>query len=202
MNHREANDNIWDIADGQGGFFTTGQAIAAGFADNTHPYHVRVGNWLRMYRGIYRLARYPQGDNAQLILWALWSRDRSGRPQGVYSRLTALRIHDLSDAMPVRLEMTVPTAFRRRKPLPQILIFYHEILPESDILHRSGYAVTTPLRSVLDLVRSGSVSRDIVRQAVREARQRGLITVAQFREARDRGDVPTWVDEPLESSRS
>jgi hypothetical protein len=31
------------IAQDQQGYFTTKQAIEAGYADNTHPYHVRAG---------------------------------------------------------------------------------------------------------------------------------------------------------------
>jgi predicted transcriptional regulator of viral defense system len=195
MKNRESNDRLWETADDQGGFFTTKEAIAAGFADNTHPYHVRVGNWVRECRGVYRLARYPKSDNAQLILWALWSRDRKGRLQGVYSHLTALRIHDLSDAMPVRLEMTVPPTFRRRTLIPSVLVLHRGTLAESNVVRRPGYAVTTPLRSVLDIVNGGTISRDIVRQAIREARQRGLITAAEFKQAADRGDIPPWAYE-------
>ena len=34
-------------AQNQQGYFTTKQAIETGYADNTHPYHVHVGNWER-----------------------------------------------------------------------------------------------------------------------------------------------------------
>ncbi len=195
MKNKETQDRLWETAEAQGGFFTTRQALVAGFADNTHPYQVRVGNWMRVHRGVYRLARYPQEDNAQLILWALWARDRRGRPQGVYSHLTALRIHELSDAMPARLEMTVPPAFRRRAPIPSGLVLHRGVLGESDILRRSGYAVTTPLRSILDILQTGTASRDIVRQAIREARQRGIVTAAEFAEAIARGHIPSWAHE-------
>src|ERR1035441_2457066 len=53
--HREAQRRLFEIAEAQQGFFTTKQAKAAGFAENTHSYHVKVGNWIREYRGIYRL---------------------------------------------------------------------------------------------------------------------------------------------------
>jgi predicted transcriptional regulator of viral defense system len=202
MKNKVVSNRLWETADAQGGFFTTREAIAAGFADNTHPYHVRIGNWVRERRGVYRLARYPLSDNAQLILWALWARDLTGRPKGVYSHLTALRIHDLSDAMPARLDMTVPPTFRRRAPIPSILVLHRGSLAESDIQRRSGYAVTTPLRSILDLVSSGSISRDIVRQAVREARQRGLVTVAEFTQAVVHGNIPPWSYESPEKTLS
>jgi hypothetical protein len=53
QSHREASRRLFEIAEQQQGFFTTKQAKAAGFAENTHPYHVQVGNWIREHRGIY-----------------------------------------------------------------------------------------------------------------------------------------------------
>ena len=41
-NHRDAERRLFEIAEGQQGFFTAKQAKAAGFAENTHPYHVQV----------------------------------------------------------------------------------------------------------------------------------------------------------------
>jgi hypothetical protein len=37
---REASRRLFDLAEQQQGFFTTKRAKAAGFAENTHPYHV------------------------------------------------------------------------------------------------------------------------------------------------------------------
>ena len=75
--HREASRRLFEIADQQQGYFTAKQAKAAGFAENTHPYHVKAGNWVREHRGIYRLALYPWTDRPDLALWALWSRNRN-----------------------------------------------------------------------------------------------------------------------------
>ena len=69
---RDAAKRLYEIAEGQQGFFTTKQAKAAGFAENTHPYHVQAGNWIREHRGIYRLANFPQGERPDLMLWYLW----------------------------------------------------------------------------------------------------------------------------------
>jgi len=57
--HRDAQRRLFEIAEAHGGFFTTKQAKAAVFAENTHPYHVQVGNWIRGLRGIYRLGHPP-----------------------------------------------------------------------------------------------------------------------------------------------
>jgi hypothetical protein len=43
---------LMTVAQDQQGYFTTKQAIEAGYADNTHPYHVQAGNWERVCRGI------------------------------------------------------------------------------------------------------------------------------------------------------
>ena len=51
------------IAQDQQGYFTTKQAIQAGYADNTHPYHVRAGNWERAWRGIYRISHLPTPED-------------------------------------------------------------------------------------------------------------------------------------------
>ncbi len=82
QSHREASRRLFEIAEQQQGFFTTKQAKAAGFAENTHPYHVQVGNWIREHRGIYRLALFPMADRPDLVLWALSVSEPSGGDRG------------------------------------------------------------------------------------------------------------------------
>ena len=78
---KEAAKRLYEIAEAQQGFFTTKQAKAVGFAENTHPYHVQAGNWIREHRGIYRLASFPRGERPDLMLWSLWSQEsKRGRP--------------------------------------------------------------------------------------------------------------------------
>jgi hypothetical protein len=65
---------LMTVAQDQQGYFTTKQAIEAGYADNTHPYHVHAGNWERVYRGIYRMAHFPPPEDGEMMAWLLWSR--------------------------------------------------------------------------------------------------------------------------------
>ncbi len=81
-------------------FFTAKQAEFAGIDRTHHAYHVRVGNWEREHRGVFRLVHFPANERSDLIRWALWSRDRQDHPQGVYSHQMALSIYNLSDLMP------------------------------------------------------------------------------------------------------
>jgi hypothetical protein len=197
QSHREASRRLFEFAEQQQGFFTTKQAKAAGFAENTHPYHVQVGNWIREHRGIYRLALFPVTDRPDMVLWALWSRNRNEEIEGVYSHHTVLSFYNLSDLNPAKLHMTVPTDFRRNSEIPGILVLHYADLPESDIETAQGCRLTRPLRAVLDLIEAGTVERNFIRQAIRQAVDRGLITRQQIRNTRMSGPARQVFEEVL-----
>ena len=76
---------LFDSAEEQQGYFTAKQAADAGYQLGSQAHHVKSGNWVRVERGIYRLARFPQSNEEQLVIYHLWSRNRAGAPEGVYS---------------------------------------------------------------------------------------------------------------------
>jgi predicted transcriptional regulator of viral defense system len=172
---KEAARRLYEVVETQQGFFTTKQAKAAGYAENTHPYHVGAGNWVREHRGIYRLANFPQNGRPDLMLWSLWSKNRAGATQGIYSFETALSIHDLSDLMPAKLHMTVPRNFRRNSEIPTPLVLHYGDLPESDTELVHGVRLTKPLRTILDLLAAGHIPSATLRTALREGLERGVI---------------------------
>lgn len=172
----DSENKLYSIAETQQGYFSTRQAREAGYSYETHHYHVARGAWIREARGIYRLARFPVTEEGQYALWSLWSCDRSGKPQGVYSHQTALSLHELSDVMPARLHMTVPRSFRRSAAIPAVLLLHKGELSEPETEQRSGYRVTRPLRAIEDLLQVGSESQDRLTAALREGLARGLIT--------------------------
>jgi predicted transcriptional regulator of viral defense system len=181
---KQAAKQLYEIAETQQGFFTTKQAKAAGFAENTHPYHVHAGNWIREHRGIYRLTSFPRGERPDLMLWSLWSRNRGEAAQGVYSHQTALSLLDLSDVMPAKLHMTVPRSFRRNSEIPRVLVLHLADLVQGDIGVAHGVRVTKPMRTILDLLEGGEVAPAILRQALREGLRRGLIRRREIAEAK------------------
>ena len=197
QSHREAAQRLFELAQQQQGFFTAKQAKAAGFAENTHPYHVQMGNWIREHRGIYRLAQFPTAERPDLVLWALWSRNRREDIEGVYSHQTALSLHDLSDLNPAKLHMTVPTDFRRNTEIPGILVLHYADLPESDVQTAPGFRLTRPLRTILDLISTEEVERTFIHQALRQALDRGLITRRQIRSTPMSGPARKIVEEAL-----
>jgi predicted transcriptional regulator of viral defense system len=195
--HKEASTRLYGIAEGQGGYFTTRQAEAAGFSQKNHAYHLRAGNWVRERRGIYRLSRFPLPERPDLMFWWLWSRNRQDEPQGVFSHETALSLYDLSDINPARLHMTVPRAFQRRGKGPRPALHRAE-LHADDIGSMSGVKVTKPLRTIADLLAAGTVQMDHMRQAVRQAFARGLITRSELESAER---IPDAIKKKIEQLR-
>lgn len=174
--YKEATRKLSQTAQSQQGFFTTKQAIQAGFGDKNHAYHVRRGNWVREHRGIYRLSGSPATDRPDLMLWYLWSQNRNEESEGAYSHETALSLYELSDLMPSKLHMTVPKKFRRNSRTPDILVLHRVDLGENEIEEMQGVRVTRPLRTITDLLRTGRVDRSQMRKAVEEALRNGLVT--------------------------
>jgi predicted transcriptional regulator of viral defense system len=173
-------ERLYQVAVLQGGFFTTRQAREAGYADNTHPHHVRSGNWIREHRGIYRLARFPLAARPDLMLWQLWAHNRRGEPQGTYSHDTALSLHGLSDAMPAKLDMTVPPGFQRMAAIPRVLRLHSGRLDKDDTETADGVRVTTALRTLVDVIAQDRLAGELQVQALREALRRGLVTARQL----------------------
>jgi predicted transcriptional regulator of viral defense system len=188
QSHLEAARRLFDIAEQQQGFFTAKQAKSAGFAENTHPYHVQAGNWIREHRGVYRMTQFPAADRPDLVLWSLWSRNRKEETEGVFSHQTALSLYELSDANPAKLHMTVPTHFRRNSEIPGIVVLHYADLPAADVAERQGFQLTRPLRTIIDLIEAGTVDRHLIRQSIKQALERGLITRQQVRQ-RDMSDA-------------
>lgn len=197
---RPDHARLFEIAESQQGYFTTAQAVASGFARSTHSYHVQSGNWVREHRAIYRLTRFPLSDDGQLVLWSLWSRNRGGVPQGVYSHLTALSIKELSDANPAKLHMIVPSDFRRSTEQPPILVLHKARLAPDEILHERGFNVTTPMRAVLDAAASGDASREMIRQALATGKSRGLITRRDIAAALNKSGLDSWLHKALQAA--
>ncbi|GMU23265.1 MAG: hypothetical protein AMXMBFR13_33470 [Phycisphaerae bacterium] len=163
---------LYDVATAQGGHFTAKQAAAAGYGKRHLDYHVKAGNFERIEHGLYRLPTIPLSQQDDLIRLSLWSRNREDEPQAVVSHETALFLHDLSDVLPPKTHVTVPTAFR--KPAPAGCVLHKALLAESEIEAREGFRVTTPLKTLLDVAASGVPAQHLER-AIRDALDRGLI---------------------------
>lgn len=169
-------DKLFEIADRQQGYFTAAQAKECGYYDSHFRRYLSRGEWIRMNRGLYRLSRYPVSNRPDLIEWGLWSRNKQGEIQGVFSHETALDLYELCDIMPAKLHLTVPRHFRKSVPIPSVLKLYYADLEAKDWVEQQGYRVTTPIKTLLDLAETRQLSDDLLKQAVAQARKKGILS--------------------------
>ena len=174
---------LMQIAQEQQGYFTTKQALESGYADNTHPYHVRMGNWERIQRGIYRLAHLAPAEDGLTPAYLLWTRGRDGEPAGVLSHETALSYRELGDFNPAKVHITVPVKFRRNRPTPKAVILYRDTLAPSEITLLRGMRICRVARALCDVVHKNPVALEECRRIAKEARRRGLILESEIRAA-------------------
>lgn len=169
-------NKLFEIADRQQGYFTSSQAEECGFHRSHFHRYVESENWIKEHRGVYRLAHYPIQDREELVLWSLWSRNKQGEPQAVWSHETALDIYELTDIMPAKMHMTVPNHFRRNQTIPGVLVLHYSNLIPQDIQTRQGYRVTTALKTLVDIIKDKSISEDQIELGIKQAINRGLIS--------------------------
>lgn len=165
--------SLYRIATGQGGYFTSKQAADAGYGKQHVAYHLKVGNFERSGHGLYRLPTIPLSEHDDLIRASLWSRRRDDVPQAIVSHETALALHELGDLLPGKIHLTVPQSFRKRPP--RTVILHASAIASADAEDRSGFRVTTPLRTLADAAASGAIPTEQLRQAIKDALERGLV---------------------------
>lgn len=180
MKKREIEERLFGIAVAQSGYFRSFQAKTVGFSEQSQAYHVQAGNWVREGRGLYRLARFPLPPDSQYALWGVWSMNRKGIIQGIYSHETALALYNLTDLQPDKLHMTMPRGFRCHGGVPPVLLLHHATILAEEVEDRLGYRVTRPMRTIVDLVRSLAVSPEFIRQAVQQTLDLGYLTRSQY----------------------
>jgi len=166
---------LFEIAESQEGLFTARQAEEVGFIRSNHAYHVKKKHWVRVERGIYRLALFPISRDEQMVTYSLWSQNREGKIQGVYSHETALSYYELTDLMPAKLHLTVPKSFRRNSEIPKVLRLHYADLSQEDVQRGRGFLVTKPLRTIRDVIECERISLEFVEQAMRESVAKGLV---------------------------
>ena len=163
-------DRLFETALGQEGLFTTEQAAEAGYSPQLLVHHIRTGRVVRLQRGIYRVVHFPAGEHEELVAAWLWS-ERTG----VISHQTALALHELSDALPARVHLTLPSAWQRRRfRTPIDLVLHHADVPPDERSWFGAVPTTNPRRTLSDCAREG-VSPELLRHAAQQALRRGLV---------------------------
>jgi predicted transcriptional regulator of viral defense system len=158
---------LYNIAENQGGYFTAAQAQSAGYDYSLLSYHVGTGRFLRVHRGVYRLALYPASS-----IEDLYAAQLQAGPSAVISHDTALALYELSDVLPARIHITVSSKASRRHAHLQL---HTNHLDSNDVTRWLGLRVTTVSRTIADVAVAG-LADELVIQALIQALERGLVT--------------------------
>jgi hypothetical protein len=103
----------------------------------------------------------------------------------VISHETALTVHDIGEFDPPRVHLIVPVRFSKSDPS---VVLHRASLDESDVEGRSGFMVTTPLRSLIDVATVG-VDLDQLARAIADACNAGFVTPRRLRQRAEEVDV-------------
>lgn len=128
----------------------------------------------RIGHGLYRLPVVARTGLDQLMQATLWPRKR-----GVLSHDTGLDLHDLCDVNPAKVHITVPTAYRITRRVPDVYVIHHRDLAEDEITRHEGIPVVTPARAILDGIET-NLRGGLIEQAVETAQRRGLLRPADL----------------------
>ncbi|WP_252974584.1 type IV toxin-antitoxin system AbiEi family antitoxin domain-containing protein [Janibacter melonis] len=164
---QDLRQQLQALAFAQAGYFSAAQARDVGYSYQAQKYHVDHGNWVRVDRALFRLVGWPGGADDTYARWSVWSEGR-----GVVSHESALAVHDLSDANPARVHLTVPRTFRKADGA---VVLHPGDLQDDDVESRSGWRVTSPVRTLVDVADSDT-PQETVDTAVADAIARGVTT--------------------------
>lgn len=172
LDRQELRLRLAAVAGRQSGYFTAAQARSVGYSYQAQKFHTDRGNWLRIDRGIFRLPEWPTAAHDNLVRWSLWARDLA-----IVSHDTALSVHDLGDPNLAVVHLIVPPNFRSRDAGVQL---HKGIVENADIEERSGFRVTRPVRTLVDVAASHLDVEQLAR-AARRALHRDPTIEAELR---------------------
>jgi predicted transcriptional regulator of viral defense system len=177
--HQPDMPDLFRVALGQQGYFTSKQAHESGVSNDLIRHYVQSGRLIRTYRGVFRFRDFPSSPREHIA--AAWL--ATGKDQAVVSHESALELLELTDVIPFGIHLTVPRAARHTRAVPGVVLHTttHEIASH-EILDVDGLPVTSVERTVADVAAAG-LSPEHVHRAVLEALERGVTSESGIRNA-------------------
>jgi len=165
--------SLQELAADQYGYFTTAQAREWGVTTMSLVMMARRNAAERVSHGVYRLVGHPVSPLASYIEATLWPCGT----QGVLSHESVLALYEVSDVSPAAVHITVPRTFRTHRAVPRRIVLHRAELKSADLDVFEGIPVTTIERAIHDCAAT-NLGPELVRQAIHEARGKGLLTKA------------------------
>lgn len=176
---------IGEFCAGQGGLVTAAQARGVGLEAAARKRMLREGVLEALGGGVYLATAYPAASH--LDVRAAWlrldpraapgGRDGLGPDDAVVSHRSACLLLDLGDIPAPEVELSVPR--RRRTSVAYVRLRVRTDLTADQVTVVGGLPVTTPARTILDLLRDGADGGHIG-GVVADAAHRGLIDLGRL----------------------
>ena len=163
-------DRLYDLAELQGGYFTTRHAVEAGVSTRLLSYYTQVGDIDRVVHGVYRLSRFPIHRFGEAIAATLWVGSGS-----VVSHDSALAVYGLGPAMPTVVHVSVPRRFRGTRPG---VVIHVAPLTAGEVTVWDDVPVTAVARTLTDVAAESDPALAV--EAARDALRHGLTTPDQI----------------------
>ncbi len=175
----KANHPLLKIAQNQSGLFTSHQAIEVGVDPRNHSYHLKVGNWSRIKKGIYHLNIIQADSKRDFFLYQLWARNRKDEQVGVFSYETALYLMNVEINYPSKFHITVPDNFRRTICSDKLVLHYEKlnILEKKNV---NNLYATDIRKTFQDLISSGFHRPEWIKQKLKIAIEKKIISLEEM----------------------
>lgn len=172
---------LFELAAGQAGHFTAGQARELGYSPRSLVHHTNAGHIERLRRGFYRLVGVPRSALDDVVgAWLQFA------PHGgVVSHETALALYDLAPSRSPHIHITVPRKHRPRVAQARTAVRVHTTtvpLRKEDVTRRFGVQVTAPSRTMADVTDAGG-DPSVVLEASSRALATGLVSAPELQAA-------------------
>lgn len=214
MKSREALKVLAEVSESQWGMVTSAQANARGVSHMNLTRLTESGDLIRLTHGVYRDAGAPGGEHDELR--SAWlaaeptrlASDRLQEKPGtvIVSGESAATVHGIGNLRAMRSEFTTPSRKQTQRP---DVHYRTRILTSDDVTVREGLPVTTPERTIADLVEQrtqldhvGDVLRDAARKSRLDTdRLSELLSPLAERNGHPKGDGSALLEELLETAR-
>jgi len=156
------------------GLVTIDDAREVGYGPKTLVKLAGRGQLERVSRGVYRVPFMPGGAMQAYMAATLWPQGI----QGVLTHDTALDLWDVSDVNPAKIHITVPRGHRPQRAIPKAYVIHREELDPAEVTAIEGVPVVK-LASALRQCAQEHLGRDLLEQAARHGRARGLLSAQE-----------------------
>jgi hypothetical protein len=167
--HRTKDLALEALAATQHGVITRAQAATFGITDRMIHRRLTDHRWVRVHAGVYRLAAAPRTFRQRAAAASLWS-------DGLVSHCSGGRLWALEGVEGGQMHVTVGRV--RSIADPRVVVHRSVDLLPADRHRVQGIAVTSPLRTIIDL--AATLDATALEIAAEDALRRGLFTPGQL----------------------